>query len=118
MKKYKDFDRMFAEMQGETIPFIAFGEEYQIKKQIPAWIPLEMSSYDDDHAMPAKTVFRAARMIFGEKQLSKLCENPDFTMDKLEIMLRWAFEAIQGKDEAEEAEEVTEDTMAAVPEKN
>ena len=93
---YKDFDRMFARMKGETIPFRVYGKEYRIPCDLPASLVLELARCEGD--VPPKLVLHAAARIFGEEALNEICAHEDFTMGRLEAMLSWAFEAIGGAD--------------------
>lgn len=119
MSRYKDFDEMWSEMKCETIPFRAFGREYRIRKQIPAAIVLEMAAREGEPGakLPAELIYRAARLIFGREALDEMCAHEDFTVDRLNSMIQWAFDAVSGSDGAE-SEEVTEDTVGVVPRKN
>lgn len=116
-KKYKDFDAMFSEMKSETIPFKVFGKTYQINKEIPAFVVLEMARHENDAELSTKFLFRAGEAIFGKETLDELCKQKGFSAEKLGMMIKWAFEAINGKDEPE-IEEITEDDTGAKPEKN
>lgn len=109
---YKDFDAMFSEMEYETIPFKAFGRHYSIRKAIPAALVLEMAEYEDDKDIPVQLLYKATKLIFGEEVLEYWKTKPEFTIDKLGIIIQWAFTAIKGADEEEpEIEEVTEDEL-------
>ena len=91
---YKDFDRMFARMKGETIPFRIYGKEYRIPCDLPAALVLELARCEGE--IPPQLVLRAAGRIFGETALAEICAHDDFTMGRLEAMLTWAFETIGG----------------------
>lgn len=91
---YKDFDRMFARMKGETIPYRIYGKEYRIPCDLPASLVLELARCEGE--IPAELVVRAAGRIFGEEVLSEICAHDDFTLGRLEAMLAWAFETIGG----------------------
>lgn len=108
---YKNFDRMFSEMKQETIPFQVYGKTYRIKKAIPAAVVLEMARHEDDEGVPNSVLIRAAHSIFGDEALAEWCSRPDFSADRLGAMIRWAFQAINGQDEPDEPEPVTEDDM-------
>ena len=99
----KDFDAMFAEMRGERIPFRAYGASCSIPASLPADVVLELCRREADESLDAATLFRLAGRIFGEKTLRFLCSHEDFTLEKLESMLAWAFDACCG------AQPVTED---------
>lgn len=117
-KKARNFDAMIAEMNHETISFTMFGKTYEIEKRMPALIPLELSKYDDDESIPAKVIMKAARNIFGRAILDELCAHPQFTTEVLNSLVSWAFTAINGGDEPDEPEAVTEDTVNAPEKKN
>lgn len=95
---YRDFDRMFASMRGETIPFRIYGKEYRIPCDLPAALVLELSRCED--SVPPKLMFSAAERIFGRETLDEICAHDDFTLAKLEEMLVWAFSACGGGDRA------------------
>lgn len=111
-----DFDRMFAEMHQETIPFRIHGKMYQIKKAIPAAIVLELSRMEKDSAISLDLILRAARAIFGQDQLSEIVDGGNLSLDQLGAMVQWAFSAINGADK--EAVAVTEDDVSVGDEKN
>lgn len=118
-KKFKSFDAFISEMKCETIPFEIFGKIYHIKKRIPAVIVLEMAKHEEDEAMPNSITFKAANQIFGEKILAELCKHPDFTVEVLSEMIKWAFSAINGAADEEEMQEITEeDSVAPIKSKN
>lgn len=114
---YKDFDAMFAQMQGDTVPFKIFGKEYQIKKEIPASIVLEMARMEDEQKLSSKFLYRAALDIFGKDTLEDIMKHPGFSAEMLNAMIQWAFEAINGKVDTT-PEEVTEDTIVTKKRKN
>lgn len=99
---YKDFDAMFAQIKGETIPFRIYGREYRIAQDLPAMLVLELARCEGD--VPPKLVFDAARRIFGEEVLNELAAHDDFTLAKLEAMLNWAFGACSGSGEGGETD--------------
>ena len=117
MANYKDFDAMFAEMKQETIPFKAFGKVYHINKRIPASIVLELSRREKGGTLDNDFMLNAGLQIFGNDILNELCAHHDFTVDMLGEMIKWAFEAINGKVE-DEGEELTEDDMGVIHSKN
>lgn len=115
MSRFHDFDAQFAEMRHETVEFRLFGKMYTIEKRMPAFVPLEMARMEDDDKLDNRMVFRAAVSIFGEKNLREWEKDPRFTVEVLGSMVKWAFEAINGK---VEPESVTEDDTGAVHSKN
>ena len=117
-KKYKDFDAMFAEMNHETIPFKAFGKIYEIPKKIPASVVLEMARREKDDTLDNVFLFKTAAAIFGQKCLDELTAHTEFSAEMLSEMIRWAFQAINGKTDDDDLEELTEDDTGAVETKN
>lgn len=113
---YKDFDAMFSQMKDDTIPFKIFGKVYQIKKSIPASIVLEMARMEEGHTLSSKFLYQAAEQIFGSETLREITSHPGFSAEMLNVMIEWAFTAINGKEKA--VEELTEDDAATDPEKN
>lgn len=106
-RRFKDFDAQFAEMRKEEITIRVYGKEYSFPAAIPAYLPLEMAKYEGE-GIPAKILLGAARVIFGEEALKEWSSHADFDMDKLGLLMRTAFDMINGKD-GEEPEPVTED---------
>ena len=117
MANFKDFDAAFAEMHKEKVKFKAFGKEYWIRKEVPAFVVLEMARHENDETLSTKFLFRAGEAIFGKKTLDELCANEGFSSEMLASMIKWAFDVINGKEE-EEPEEVTEDDTGVKHEKN
>lgn len=117
-KNIRNFDAMIAEMNHETIAFTMFGKTYEIEKRMPATVPLELARYEDEDNVPNGVLFRAANNIFGRETLRELCAHPQFTVDVLSELLKWAFDAINGKEEdAREMEEMTEDDFGTATER-
>ena len=115
--KFKDFDAMFSEMKAETIAFRAYGKIYQIRKEIPAVIVLEMARMENNVNITPQLIFRSAAAIFGEETLRELCSQPNFSAKKLEKMVEWAFNVINGKPD-DDMQEMTEDDAGASEGKN
>lgn len=115
--KFKDFDAMFSEMKAETISFRAYGKMYHIRKEIPAIIVLEMARMENKATISPQLIFRAATAIFGEDTLRELCTKPGFSAKRLEKMVEWAFNAINGKAD-DDMQEMTEDDTGASEGKN
>lgn len=110
-RKYKDFDAMFEEMNGEKIAFKAYGKMYEIDKAMPASIVLELARREKDSGIDSEFLFKVARHIFGDDVLDEIASNKGFTMAKLEQLIKWAFEAINGKADTDAEEEITEDDV-------
>lgn len=118
-KKFKSFDDFISEMKYETIPFEIFGKTYHIKKRIPAVLVLELAKHEDQDVLSNNLVFKAANQIFGDEILADLCKHPDFTVNVLSEMIKWAFAAINGTDNPNEMREITEDdSMTTIKSKN
>ena len=115
--KFKDFDAMFSEMKAETLAFRAYGKMYQIRKEIPAAIVLEMARMESTDNIPTQMIFRAGAAIFGEEMLRELCAKPDFSANRLAKMVEWAFRAINGNPD-DDMQEMTEDDTGASEGKN
>lgn len=105
---YKDFDAMFAEMHVDTIPFKVFGKEYQIKKEMPADIVIEMARKEDDDNLSPKFLYRVGLKIFGKEIMDEIMANPGFSTEMLNSMIQWAFQVINGKADAD-GKPLTED---------
>lgn len=114
---YKDFDAMFAEMHTDTIPFKVFGKEYQIKKELPADIVIELARKEDDDNLSPKFLYRVGLKIFGKETMDEIMAHPGFNAEMLNSMIQWAFQAINGKD-GEDIDEMTEDDSSTEQAKN
>lgn len=107
--KFKDFDRQFAQMRRDTITLRLFGKDYVFPAVIPAFIPLEMARYEDESEVPPKVMLRAARVMFGDDVLAEWSGHAEFSVNMLGQVIKVAFEMINGTDEGDEPEGVTED---------
>lgn len=114
---FMDFDAAFAEMNHETVSFKVFGKTYKIKKEIPAYIVTQMMRLEDDDTLPTRVIFKAADLIYGKKVIDELCEHDGFSAEQLNMMVKWAFEAVHGK-KNEKPKEQTEDDDDEVERKN
>lgn len=115
-QKFKDFDAMFSEMTRETIPFKIFGKTYEIYKEIPASLVLELSRHEQNEDMSTMFLLKCGNMIFGEDVLNEICANPAFSAKMLGTLIRWAFNEINGNGEHDEdGQEFTEDDTGAAP---
>mgnify|MGYP003571249869 CR=1 FL=1 len=110
---------MFAEMNRETIPFKIFGKTYEIYKEIPASLVLELARHEQDEDLGTAFLLKAGRAIFGDAMLDEICSNPSFSASQLGTLIRWAFQEINGNGEnAGDGEEITEDDTGAQQAKN
>lgn len=91
-----DFDRMFAQMRNERIPFTLYGQRYSIPTELPAALVLELARHEDEESLPPALLLRAAEQLFGQDNLQNWCAHADFTLAKLEKMLEWAFRVCSG----------------------
>lgn len=108
-RKFKDFDAQFAEMRQEQITIQVYGKEYGFPAVIPAYLPLEMAKYEGV-GVPPKVMLGAARVLFGEQALAEWSSHADFDIEKLSLLLRSAFDMINGTDEGD-PEPMTEDDV-------
>ena len=76
--KYHDFDEQFAEMAGERASFKLFGRIYEIPRELPAALVLELARREADETLDNAFVFRAAERIFGAEVIEELCGHPEF----------------------------------------
>lgn len=114
----RDFDSFISELRREKLSFTMFGKTYEFDKRIPAIIPLELALHDDEEGIPPRVMFRAAYAIFGKATIDELGAHPDFSLDVLSELIKWAFDAINGKDVFDGPVELTEDDSALPERKN
>lgn len=98
-RRFRDFDAQFAEMRHETITIKVYGKEYEFPAVIPAYVPLEMAKYEGGQGAPNRVMLNAARVMFGDEALSEWSSHRDFDMQKLGLIIKQAFEMINGEDE-------------------
>lgn len=95
-ESYADFDRMFAEMRDERIPFTLYGRRYSIPSELPAALVLELARREAEESLPPELLVQAAERLFGRENLKQWCLHEDFTLTRLEKMLEWAFGVCSG----------------------
>lgn len=95
-ESYADFDRMFAEMHDQRIPFTLYGRRYSIPSELPAALVLELARREADKSLPPELLVQAAERLFGRENLKQWCQHEDFTLTRLEKMLEWAFGVCSG----------------------
>lgn len=110
-----DFDAFMAERKKEPIIVRIFGEEYQVKPEIPAIVPVMMARANEEMSdqETSRLVLQAGDILFGKENIMKLCEK-GIGVEDLGTLIRQIFDMINGKGLDEDEEELTdEDGMTA-----
>lgn len=116
MKRTLDFDKFMQEKQGDTIEVKLYGKTYTVKAEIPATVPILMARSEEaaDQQVQFKLVFKAADAMLGTQAVNEICDKGISTND-LAKLVKMLFDMINGVDEDEETEELTdEDSRKAI----
>lgn len=116
MKRTLDFDKFMQEKQGDTIEVKLYGKTYTVKAEIPAMVPILMARSEEaaDQQVQFKLVFKAADAMLGTQAVNEICDKGISTND-LAKLVKMLFDMINGVDEDEETEELTdEDSRKAI----
>ena len=93
-----DFDAFMAEKKKEPIIVRIFGEEYQVKPEIPAIVPVMMARANEEMSdqETSRLVLQAGDILFGKENIMKLCEK-GIGVEDLGTLIRQIFDMINGK---------------------
>lgn len=114
--KMLDFDLFMSERNKETIDVKVFGKTYQVAKEIPAIVPVMMARAEEDanSTLSGQMILRAADGFFGKGAVDEFCSK-GMTTAELSNLVTQLFRAINGTEDDEEAEELSdEDSRIAV----
>lgn len=115
--KFKNFDKQFSQMRRDTITLRIFDKDYVFPAVIPALIPLEMARYEGEDNVPASVMLRAARVMYGDEALSDWSHHASFDTEMLGEVIKTTFEMINGQDDGDAPEGLTEDDVGTSPKK-
>lgn len=116
MKKVIEFDKFIQEKNAETITVKAFGEEIQVKAEIPAIVPvmLARAENENDLVTQAKITMKAADIMLGKEMVDKLCEK-GIGSKELASLIEKLFSEINGTDDDEEGQELSDEESRVTP---
>lgn len=116
MGKVIDFDRFIQEKNEDTVTVKALGEEIVVKASIPAIVPVMMARAEnaDDPAMQTRMLMKAADSMLGPENVDKLC-NKGLGGKELALLMEQLFTAINGDDEEDEAQELSDEDTRVTP---
>ena len=105
MKEYLSLDSFLQEASGDTLTVRLMGRDYEVRKAIPAIMPLRMVQAEQLEETEKGTemmriIARTGEILFGEKSFREILET-GITMDELALVIRRIFGRISGDDEAE-----------------
>ena len=115
-KRILNFDNFMAEKAEEPIIVRVYGEEYKVKPEIPAIVPVMMARSNEEMSEgdASRMVLRAGDILFGEENINKFCKN-GMSIENLGSLIRQVFDMINGKSvDDDDAETLSdEDGMVA-----
>ncbi len=115
-KRILNFDNFMAEKDEEPIIVRVYGEEYKVKPEIPAIVPVMMARSNEEMSEgdASRMVLRAGDILFGEENINKFCKN-GMSIENLGSLIRQVFDMINGKSvDDDDAETLSdEDGMVA-----
>ena len=93
-----DFDNFMAEKNEEPIVVRVYGEEYKVKPEIPAIVPVMMARSNEEMSETdaSRMVLRAGDILFGKKAIDHFCEM-GMSVENLGSLIRTVFDRINGK---------------------
>ena len=97
-KRILNFDNFMLEKDEEPIIVRVYGEEYKVRPEIPAIVPVMMARSNEEMSEndASRMVLRAGDMLFGEDNINKFCKK-GMSIENLGILIRKVFDMINGK---------------------
>ena len=123
MAKVLEFDTFMQEAKGENLTVRVGGKDYSVPPKIPAIVPLMMARAEkladqsSRNAAYSKMIFTAADALFGEKEMTEICES-GMTVDMLSLLVQKTFALINGVEDfdEEDGQELSdEDSRSKLP---
>ena len=115
-KRILNFDNFMAEKDEEPIIVRVYGEEYKVRPEIPAIVPVMMARSNEEMSEgdASRMVLRAGDILFGEENINKFCKK-GMSIENLGSLIRQVFDMINGKSvDDDDAETLSdEDGMVA-----
>lgn len=114
MAKVLEFDKFLSEAKGDTIDVKIYDKTYSIQARIPAIVPLmmaraeELADQSSRNAEYTRMVFKAADAIFGKDNMTEIASK-GMSVDELSLLIQKVFNMINGEDEDDESEELSDD---------
>lgn len=101
-----DFDRFLAEKREAFLTVKVYGEEYRVKKEIPALVPVLLARCGEagDARERGQVMLRAGDLIFGPEAIDGFCRR-GMTAEELGQLIERVFEMILGEDGAQEIDD-------------
>ena len=113
--KVLNFDLFMQEKKKEMIEVTVFGDKYMVPNEIPAIVPVMMARAEESSsdADGTRAVMRAADALFGEQNVDTMCKKGMSASD-LATLMQKIFTMINGKDEEETTEELSDEDSRTV----
>lgn len=105
MDKMLDFDRFLAEKRQETLTVRVYGQDYRIKKEIPALVPVLLARQAEENAEEkGKVLLQAGDLIFGQDVIDGFCRK-GMSAEKLAELVEQVFARIMDTEETQVLED-------------
>ena len=101
MDKVLDFDRFLAEKRQETLTVRVYGQDYRIKKEIPALVPVLLARQaEEDAEEKGKVLLQAGDLMFGREAIDSFCRK-GMSAEKLAELVEQVFARILDTEETQ-----------------
>lgn len=121
MAKVLEFDKFLSEANEEKLTIRVHGKAYEVPCRIPAIVPLMMAraaklaDQTSRNSAYSEMIFSAADALFGRDAAMEICASGLYA-DDLALLVRKVFDLINGVEDDEENEELTdEDSRSSLP---
>ena len=105
MERALDFDRFLAERREEALTVRVYGEEYRVKKEIPALVPVLLARHaEDDPEKKGKVLLQAGDLMFGREVIDGFCRK-GMSAEALSQLVEQVFARILGTEEKQVLED-------------
>lgn len=97
--KVLNFDRFISERKSEYIEVTAFGKTYNVKKEIPAIVPIMLARAGEDvnNQEIGLSMMKAGDVMFGKDAIDEMCA-AGATVSELGQLFRMVFSMVSGQD--------------------
>lgn len=108
-----NFDNFMSEKKQEPIKVTVFGEQYDVKPEIPAIVMVTLARSDEatvSEFEATKMIINAGDIMFGKPVIDRFCRK-GMRAEQLVELIKSVFDMINGKDvDGEEPEELDDES--------
>lgn len=93
-----DFDQFLKERKRSYITVKVFGEEYKVKNELPAIVPIMIAraGEDADSGVIGNAIMQAGEVMFGAETIEKFCRM-GMSAPELGTLIRLVFNRVSGQ---------------------